>query len=547
MSCIALLSEFKKNKLNWLFLSGLPLFFLSLSLYNLSIQGPFYSFSNIDPSYAYLFNGFELLHFHAPGHTDHPGTTTQLFMAMIILVQWLCTAVKCFLMQQPIPSLAHLFFTEPDAFLYTAATALICLNSLLFSWVSFKLFSLGQKWAVLLAFQLGFLLFFPAIESFSMFSPEPMLLTGVLLLCLALFPFLFTPPINAPVVLKGYARNVGLALGFGMATKVTFLPLGLFLFLFPKSDYKKIMAYALLSFLMCTFPIWERYLNMFKWLIKIAFHQGIYGTGEMGLVDNTKIIDTISALFHQSPFLFISLIGLATYLFFCVFVFRKKRPLTHSCLILSLSALLFSLCLTIKHPGIRYLIPVLLWCGPICGLIAYELITLKPNKAIFSLFGLFGLFGIITLGLGLSAQDYQKWHRQKLLEIDGRARFEQYVQVNQCKIVGMYNPSMQSYGLYFGNQWANKKRVAILNQYYPNSVFFEAEQERFFGFAGPNHHLLNTAQVEQALKQYPCVVFQGQGQNLNLPPHSVYAARFLEKSLDNHQTQSGQFYEFKNK
>ncbi len=511
-----------------LLLFFIPCLFLVLSLYNLSIQGPFYSFNNIDPSYAYLFNGFELLHFHAPGHVDHPGTTTQILIAFVMLTKWVFTTVSCWLTQQPISSLDHLFYTEPESFLYASAITLIGLNTLLFAFVSLKLFLLAKKQQVVFAFQLGFLLFFPAIETFSMVTPEPMLLTGVLLLCLALFPVLIKNEVSD----TKYARYFGIAFGFGMATKVTFLPLGLLLFLYPRAQQKKIVKFAFISFLICTFPIWGRYLNMTKWLVKIAFHEGHYGTGSVGLVDSTKISDNLKALITGVPFLFISLTAVSAYL---LFTYQKNHPIIKKFLILSLGALLFSVCLNLKHPGIRYMIPVLLLCAPLTAIIAYQYLH---DKKIYMM----GLYALIFSGIGLSCLDYQKWHQQRILESKGRVSFEAYVTTHQCKVIGYVNPSLQSYAMYFGNQWGWKKRTPILDKYYPDTVFFEPERELFFDFHGPNHHLLNKAEVEQQLKQYPCVVFQGF--QFSLPKNSPYQALITPKSLDDNKTYSGKFYEF---
>jgi hypothetical protein len=507
----------------------IPCFFLTLSLYNLSIQGPFYSFHNVDPSYAYLFNGFELLHFHAPGHVDHPGTTTQLLMAFVMGFKWLGMAVHAWFLQQPLPSLDHIFYTQPESFLYTASLTLITLNTILFSISSLSLFNYTKKIAVVFAFQLGLFLFFPAIETFSMFTPEPMLLTSVLFLCLALFPALIKNDISQ----SKYAGYMGLALSFGMATKVTFLPLIFLCFVFPKHQYKKIFTYFIIGFLLFTFPIWGRYVDMLKWLFKIAFHQGHYGTGSVGLIDNTKIRDNFAAIATQIPYLLIILMGLLSYL--CV-TYKKNAPILTKFLALSVGAILFSVLLNLKHPGIRYMIPVLLLCAPIFAILAYQFIQ---QKRIY----IFSLFVVLGSGIGLTVMQYQPWHQAKLLEAKGRASFQEYVSNHQCKVVGIYNPSLQNYAMFFGNQWAWKKRTAILSQYYPESVFFDPANERFYDFHGPNHFQLDTAQVEDQFKHYPCVVFQGY--HNNLPTDSAYRTRFTEKSLDGNKTFSAKFYEFK--
>src|SRR5689334_16477265 len=45
-------------------------------------RGPYYSYGNYDPEYAYLFNSLSVLNGKVPYHRDHPGTTLQALGAV---------------------------------------------------------------------------------------------------------------------------------------------------------------------------------------------------------------------------------------------------------------------------------------------------------------------------------------------------------------------------------------------------------------------------------------------------------------------------------
>jgi hypothetical protein len=52
------------------------------------MTSPYFSDWRIDPTYAYLLNGLNILQSIPPAHTDHPGTTVQLLAALVIGIEW---------------------------------------------------------------------------------------------------------------------------------------------------------------------------------------------------------------------------------------------------------------------------------------------------------------------------------------------------------------------------------------------------------------------------------------------------------------------------
>src|SRR5215468_10918333 len=64
----------------------IPVTFLVAALQLTKAIGPQWLGTNFENSYAYLFNSLLLTQGLTPYHTDHPGTTTQLFGAVSLLL-----------------------------------------------------------------------------------------------------------------------------------------------------------------------------------------------------------------------------------------------------------------------------------------------------------------------------------------------------------------------------------------------------------------------------------------------------------------------------
>ena len=57
---------------------AVPLVMLILSISFVFAEGSF----DADPDYGYLLNGLNILHFHSPGHIDHPGTPLHVLQEL---------------------------------------------------------------------------------------------------------------------------------------------------------------------------------------------------------------------------------------------------------------------------------------------------------------------------------------------------------------------------------------------------------------------------------------------------------------------------------
>src|SRR5437016_12461503 len=76
-----------------LLLAVIPAGLFLSSIFLHAIAGSYYLSGIFDPEYVYLLNSLNLLNIQPPSHTDHPGTTLQIFGAIVILGIWLLSFV----------------------------------------------------------------------------------------------------------------------------------------------------------------------------------------------------------------------------------------------------------------------------------------------------------------------------------------------------------------------------------------------------------------------------------------------------------------------
>src|SRR5262245_51688104 len=77
-------SAWGKRAAGALVLAVPPVLFALTVLALKEARGPFWYGKNSDPDYAYLFNSLVVAQVRSPGHIDHPGTTLQVFGALVL-------------------------------------------------------------------------------------------------------------------------------------------------------------------------------------------------------------------------------------------------------------------------------------------------------------------------------------------------------------------------------------------------------------------------------------------------------------------------------
>ena len=368
----------------------IPAIFIAVAIAFATQMYPIYAnagFYGQDPAYQYLFAGVDILQGNAPAHTDHPGTPLQTLIALTIAVVWFVQHSLGITTQEMFISV----LLAPELYLMIVSTLLVLLNT-------FSIFFLGKKilqttGSLLSAWvcQLTPLLF--VLVSPNILYPAPESLLWCLSLCLfaVLVPALLGGREQKNINQRKMALLTGILLGFGLAVKVTFLPLvGLLLVL---RSWRLILiscSALVVSWFIGVLPIYSRLGAMFEWLTKVINHSGLHGRGQNAVFNIDQFIGGFSYVRIMFPLLEAAvwlLLAIGLYSVIKTLAGRTswsvrnaetKRDSNQNMLavswipILSLSLVAVAQAIMVaKHPGPTYMIPALA-IAPIAAIWAIE-------------------------------------------------------------------------------------------------------------------------------------------------------------------------------
>ncbi len=306
-----------------------------------------------DPAYPYLYNGLSLADGNLRiGHTDHPGSTIQVFCAIIIWITHL--------FRQGIP-LAEDVLRNPEVYLHVIVFSQIVI-------IGFFVGVLG-KTVLRLTSRMHEALFAQTITLFSSIvfihisrvMTEPFVILGGIWLTTLVFMYHYRNPDD-----KKHERNIVLGFaavaGWLLATKVSSLPI-LAIPFFLLQGWRSKVIYTLGSFVFATlfvWPIWNRIERFFAFASSMATHTGRYGMGGEGIVDAKAFSENLVQIF-TTEYLFTTIVALTLLATILVWFpgsgIRKKQPRMAWLLVGLMVSFLLNVVLTAKHYSFHYLIP----------------------------------------------------------------------------------------------------------------------------------------------------------------------------------------------
>ena len=331
-----------------------------------------------DPAYVYLISALTFLDGQTPTHFDHPGTPLQLLAAGVSFIQW--GYLRIF--GEAPSDVISAVLLKPEIYILAISSVLLALNAWATYYFGRRVFQATGSIILAIICQmapLGFAIVSPRIVYF---SPEALLIFASLCLLGVLAPVILggnekqsTLPRHAPAL-------AGIICGFGVAVKVTFLPMiGLLLLLGARKRVAHALFYGAGAFFICLLPIFERLPELAARLYSFAVHSGKYGSGGETVVEFSAIPSRIVELFWYFPFFFC--VGLALVVIsiarmgLCVLssatnsstaeqgngagdtaAIRLKKFALHVPVTL-ICVGVFATMLVLKHPAPRYMIPVL--------------------------------------------------------------------------------------------------------------------------------------------------------------------------------------------
>lgn len=391
----------KKKKI---YMFVVPLVFIVVNLLYLSMIFPLYSGPpgyDQDPAYAYLFNGALLLDGQSPWHVDHPGTPLQILCAAVILVVYFFLKLS--------GSIANLnlidsVISSPDSYLLATSCVLLLINASAIYYLGDRISRVSSRFWLAIFCQLSGLAFSMLSPRAAYVAPESLLIFATYCLVGLLVPLIFKASSTQTQTNECSSKWLGIICGFGLAVKVTFIPvLGLLLLL---PSWKKIFqasAYAIATLLLLLLPVYKHLERMFGWLWNVASHSGIHGSGQSVLIDWTQLLQNTKLVLSWFAPLYLSVFLLFLYLLLA-FVWPRNKTSTRIPLVFMLVIVLQSV-LVLKHPGAHYLVPVLplAFISFAWLLEQFDLLTIDKEKNIKNIYQnaciclatVFALYGIL--------------------------------------------------------------------------------------------------------------------------------------------------------
>ena len=487
----------------WL-LAIVPFGVLALFFVIASSHGPFYLGSNSDPDYCYLLNSLNLLTFHAPAHTDHPGTTVQLLGAIVILGKWFLGVLSGG--QQTIPEAV---VTHPESFLHVISFFINLLIALALYFGARAIYRESGSFLAAALFQLSIFLFLQPALVQARVTPEPLSIATVLALAVPLAPYLSSRHPSETRFLSG-ATLAGILLGFGLVTKITFLPLLSVLVLFEdrKQKIRCLLSCAAAS-LVLLLPIFTQLPRTLVWFLSLVTHRGRYGSGQAGVPPLTEMWGNLTALATVEPFLFLLLLYYSIVLL--ALHFRKEtreEGLASSIrrlLYASGIAIVLQVLMTVKHFALHYIVPCLLITA-----IANAAIVVLLSSDVFRGFirrglALFGLLLFLSGIIYMGSRRIESGRISRAYQNDIEALNKETRNLGDCVWIGSYGSSLKSYALAFGSSFSGGVHGTLLERLYPEAVTYDIFGGTFTSFTGKSMR----SAVKQRLSEGRCVILQG--------------------------------------
>jgi hypothetical protein len=461
------------KKLQIAFLIFVPLIFLFIGLrFDRTKYGT-------DPESAYLMNGLNIASGKAVGHFDNPGTTVQIYSAIVLRVTHFFRFSDHDLQTDVLLNSEYYIEVLRIGFIVLNACVLLILGLVAFS-------LLGNFWAGLLLQTAPFLSVTLIEECFTKVAPEQLLFTTIALLIILLLKF-YTSKEPDKV---GYALLFGVLAGFGMATKMTFLPVLIipFIILSGKRNKWIYVASIIPSFVLFTLPAVTGYLHMANWFLNLGTHTGTYGQGNSGVIDAKVYFNSLLSIAEFNKALVTVMSVTVLVLLYNVFFTRKLKPEKTNKEFYILSALLISqagsILMVAKHyHSNHYLFPALSLTGFVLVFIFILIKQYLPEqkRKIFQ----FVLPGIVVVVIGVSLlnipfmamaykgyRDSNKSTDETFAQLD--RDYRDFVKVYY------YPVSFNEYSsLRWGNVYSKQYSIEKLMQLFPEGLFYNVWEKSF--------------------------------------------------------------------
>jgi hypothetical protein len=442
---------------------GAALAVFGIGLLATHLLGPFYLYG--DPCYVYLFSSLGMLQGLAPGHIDHPGTTMQELGAVVILARWLVTRLI-----GGDQTIAESVVAHPEAYLSAINVVLLALSAgAVAVTVRVLINRTGRVWLMLLVPAL-LIASTDVLLSLANVVPDHLLLPiGLMVILLALPPPEVT---RRTALLRGAA--MGVLLGAGFVSKITFAPMFLFVLALPGIGAMAVAVLAtVISGLVFTIPIWSSLNRVFDFIVLLATHQGQYGHGPSGLPPFDFLWAQATKLLWLEPFYLVAMVLFGSAALVLLIRGNQGRSAWSRVFLVALGVIACQLFITAIRPGPRYLVPSI---GVIAVMmpLAIDFVFRRAGTAVGAmLFG--GFVAFFGAGLWPDLGAYQR-------SFDAFKRLRQIAADQNCRVIPHFYSYELEAVLNFGQSY-HRVFGPELSKAYPNFISYNVFTDYFENFA----------------------------------------------------------------
>ncbi len=453
-----------------------------------------------DPDYTYLLNSVNLAEGAAPRHTDHPGTTVQLLGAAVLAAHHAISPDAASLRKQVLadPEAACNLISNVLEGLFAVCLAIFGVAAARFT---------GSLAAAMFA-QVLPVMSVAAMVSLYRVMPEPLVMSVSLLLAAALLRALRTP---APAA-TGFGATSGLLVAAGLATKITFLPVAIIPWAVmgvvqgwsgrsgrARAAHLGCLLAGLAAFLA---PILPQFPRMLDWFGRLLVRDGRYGSsGGHFILNPATYLSNLWGLARSEP---VAAVAIGLSLIVGLLLLRPppsgaapadRRTLTVFWALITADILQFLI--VAKHPGPRYLTPVIALTGMnFCMLHALcpSLATIRRRAARAALAGGLG----VACGVALVQVRWElAWMRADSPRHAAVYRAAEVAARDGSIVVYTYRSSSPAFALAFANTYTVGRFSADLSALHPRREFYVVGARRYWGIdsVGDARGLLPDEQV----------------------------------------------------
>lgn len=431
-----------------------------------------------DPESAYLFNGLNIAMGESVGLYHHPGGTVQIYSAIVIRITHFLRATGTDLQDDVL--------LNSELYIEVLRKGLIAINALIMFLMGLAaLIWLKNIWLATLL-QMSPFLSATIIElSFTKVSPEPLVFMSLMLLIILILKYYTSQDQKN----NWFPVLFGILCGFGLATRITFIPILIIPFLILRGQLNKFLFLLAIipSFVLFTLPLIPVYKTMFYWFRDIGTHTGAYGQGDTGLIDTNYYLNSIINI-SKSNIEFIFAIVISIVLLLVIVIspkfkksFQQRREPVY--IIAFLIAQAVTLLAVAKQYNNQYLVGALCLTGItfIFIFLYIKSILVERKKynesySVLLLIIVFLGFTILTIPkLSMAYTGYQQSNKSidetiARIERDYRGFVKTYY----------YPASFNQYAqLRWGNVYAKQLHTNRLQELFPEGIFYNAWEKTF--------------------------------------------------------------------